>query len=603
MKTLKPSFPFLLALLMPMAMAADTTTTTAATTVSTTDTAMASETELNNKLIENSKAAQSIIDAKNGTQVEMKVNHLSGLKSSTQKNLNDLTDQDKQLSENYLHQGLANSVIEKNCSGDMAAVCQGQAGNHKFMGMSPAMIQALSKAYAMFGSMSDAMGVSKGGGASKTASADGAKDGAKDSGAAKDSSGKGSEKKEKANDYCKYIPTATEGIATAVQTAATQSMSGEETGGGDTAQKDSLLKAAKSHDSRAKMAQIQAMGWYGGGACYAVGVATGKFAMDKNVVLKIGASVLLGSFYQSEVAANKEYAEKTRAIANQLPNKGDCNPITDNLCYCSQPSTENDPTYCMKTLHKKALALNSYRIACTTDKLALDPTCSCEASNSCFEKFLENQSESTLQLGLGYGTSPFSSIRSLARGELVGGTVNSQSFDAMSAIAKKALKELSAKLPVDNQPLSPDQKALADAYLSRGIPSNLAASMARTSMSQSEMSAATAKISGSASGYKMASVSPTLNKNSVIVDFSGGNGLGVKGASAKKSNDDFSAFRGGQKTGAAINSKILEFAQKAEDQARANGQIRPQNDKPIFEIISLRYQISGRRLLEVDASN
>ena len=50
------------------------------------------------------------------------------------------------------------------------------------------------------------------------------------------------------------------------------------------------------------------------------------------------------------------------------------------------------------------------------------------------------------------------------------------------------------------------------------------------------------------------------------------------------------------------NSKILEFAQRAENQAQ-NGQIRKEKDTPLFDIISMRYQTSGRRLLQVDVEN
>jgi hypothetical protein len=121
--------------------------------------------------------------------------------------------------------------------------------------------------------------------------------------------------------------------------------------------------------------------------------------------------------------------------------------------------------------------------------------------------------------------------------------------------------------------------------------------MAQGQVSQAELNSATTRLGGG--GFKVASVAP-LNRNSVIVDFSGGNGFGFKG-NAKKANNDFTGLKPGAK--GAVSPKIMEFAQKAEEQARNNGQIRGQNDRPLFEIISLRYQISGRKLLEVDSSN
>lgn len=51
--------------------------------------------------------------------------------------------------------------------------------------------------------------------------------------------------------------------------------------------------------------------------------------------------------------------------------------------------------------------------------------------------------------------------------------------------------------------------------------------------------------------------------------------------------------------GPSNNGKIIEFSQKAETSA---SQIT-NTYRPFFEIISLRYQTSGRRLLQVDTSN
>ena len=52
----------------------------------------------------------------------------------------------------------------------------------------------------------------------------------------------------------------------------------------------------------------------------------------------------------------------------------------------------------------------------------------------------------------------------------------------------------------------------------------------------------------------------------------------------------------------SANSRILEFAQRAENQAQKS-QIRKEKDIPLFDIISMRYQTSGRRLLQVDFGN
>lgn len=550
------------------------------------------ETQLNSKLLENSRASREAINAKDPKASLQQIHTIGSGKIAPSNSVSsgNLTDQEVELKENYIHQGLAKEIITKECSGKNSNVCNGNATSHKFLGVDSNMVKAVAQAYALFGAMTggDFGSITKGKSALEKEAADNKANGEEVS----------DKPDKKANDYCKYIPTATEEIATAVQMAKTAELS--EVGNG---QRDALLKAAKSHDSRAKMAQIQAAGWFGGAACYAVNGMSGQFATDKNFYIKIGAATLLGGFYQSEVSANKEYAEKTKNIAASLPGKGDCNPITDNLCYCLQPTTQNDPTYCNKGLSKKTIAATSYRVACTNDQLKIDPTCECEKSNTCFDAYLETHAEGALELsGLAYSNSPFKSIRALARGELLGSTINTTSIDKTSAIAKKGLHEISSKLN-NNDILTKDQKAMADAMLSKGIPANIASLIAQEKPSQSSLDAAMAKISGASSGLNVASIAKPKGSN--IVDFSGGNGLGYKGSVAPSASNGaeeiLAKLRPGQKT--PVNSKILEFAEKADREARNNGQIRIQDDTPLFEIISLRYQTSGRRLLEVKEEN
>ncbi|MEA9355215.1 hypothetical protein SHI21_03340 [Bacteriovorax sp. PP10] len=579
------------------------------------------ETDTNAKLLENARASREAVNAKDPGASTQQI-HAVGTGQATPTTGANLTDQEVQLKDNYIHQGLANQIITQNCSGKDAAICNGEAASHKFLGVDTNMVKAVAQAYALFGAIAgDSMGkisskaevAKKTAADAKTASAEAnANSTANDNTsttensntASTDKKSETSAEEDKVTDYCKYIPTVTEGVATAVQMAKSKELSGDEIGNGDTAQRDSLLKAAKSHDSRAKMAQIQAAGWFGGAACYAVNAALPNgWAIDKNLVIKMGAATLLGAFYQSEVGANKEYADKTRKIANSLPGKGDCNPVTDNLCYCSQPTTENDPTYCAKGLSKKAIAATSYRIACTDDHLKIDATCACEKTNTCFDTYLQTQGEGNLDLGgLGYSNAPFTAVRALARGELLGSTINTTSTDATSAIAKKGLRDVSTKLD-NNGNLTKDQKAMADSMVAKGIPANVASLMAQGQVSPSAFNSAMGKISGATNGVTLASAAPGRGSN--IVDFSGGNGLGYKGAvKAAGSNgaeEILAKLKPGQK--APANSKILEFAQKAEGQARQNGQIRKENDTPLFEIISLRYQTSGRRLLEIDSSN
>ena len=560
--------------------------------------ATSAETATNQTLLSNGAASRKILEDSTQNTAPTSIKILGDKGSSTTSSKSDLTDQDKQLSENYVDQGGANRIIQEKCKGDMAQVCAGTQVDHKVMGMDSSMIKAAAQAYASFGAMGDILPLSK---PDKTADAkqdgsgqadsksDSKTDSKSDSKTDSKSDSKSDSKKDKATDYCKYIPTATEALAAFNQKTAITNLNN----GGETSQKEALLKAAKSHDERAAQAQIQTMGWYGGAACYAGGAAMGAFAVNTSLIVKMGAATLLGVFYQGEIAANKEYAKKTRDIANSLPGKGDCNPVTQNECYCAEVENENDPTYCKDQIAKKKAAASAFtRVACTDSKLQVDPTCSCEKTNNCFDKLLENQGSAEFQLGFGTTNSPFKSIASLAHGKLENGTLNSQAFSATSAIAKKALNDLSSKVPGNNNPLTLAQKQIADSIASKGIPANIARLMAQNSPPQNAVDKAMAKLNGLGSYNEAAYTSGSSN----VLDFSGGGGLGVGGRkNIKKEGEDFLG-KLNPKGGALANAKLLEFAQKAQSQA---AQIT-KSDRPLFEIISLRYQMTGRRLLQID---
>ncbi|MFA6236795.1 MAG: hypothetical protein WC635_05655 [Bacteriovorax sp.] len=590
-----------------------TSTTPAAPAV--TNSEIAAETALNKKLIDNAALSEKYIQESSANKPQSSIKILGktiGTTSTVDKN--NLTDQEKQLVDNYVDQAKANRILNEKCVGEMKQGCRGDEVDHKTMGMSPAMMRIATQAYATVGAMGDILPISKGTGEWFNKKAPEAKpetgtgtgtpaDTQAASGAAKPGTPAAATKetpkdasKEKANDYCRYIPAATETVAKFTQSANVKEIDSKVNNGGETSQKESLLKAAKSHDSRATQAQVQAVGWYGGAACYAYQATSGAFAVDTALIVKLGATTLLGTFYQMEVGANKEYAQKTRDIANSLPGKGECNPVTENECYCSEPEHANDPQYCQAQIAARASGTAFMKVACTDSNLKIDPNCNCVKSNSCFDKFMENQGAVDLQMGVGYSNSPFKPIASLAQGKLEGGTLNSAAFARTSAIAKKALNDLASKFPPTGN-LTAEQKASVDAMVARGIPNNVARLMAQNPPSKAAMDSASAKLSGIGSDYAYAGYVPA--GSSRVLDFTGGHGLGVGGKKADKKSgvDDFLGKIGGGKS--AANSKILEFAQRAQERA-------PQitrEDKPLFEIISIRYQISGRRLLQVDSNN
>jgi hypothetical protein len=539
------------------------------------------ETNTNNQLLQNSALSEQYQKQAGGT-VPRPSTDPSSVNPNTNSNGMNLTDQDKQLSENYINQAGANKIIADKCSGDMQGICAGQAGKDKFLGMDSAMIGMIGKAYAMFSGMSDGKL-----NMNPTPAVKGIK-GAPDT---------PSKDVPPENDNCKYIPTVTETLATFSQQQNVNNMNSTPQSA-DTAQRDTLLKAALVHEGRAKVAQIQSVGWYGGAACYAYMATAGGAATDTKMIAKISAGVLLGTFYQSEVSNNQKHADDIRAIADSLPKKGDCNPITQKVCYCAQKSNQGDPQYaqyCLPPgLSSNPIASTSYRVACTDNTMKLDPACNCTRTNTCFDQTL-----ATTAVGgaLGIGTltgAPLSDVRSLSRGELAGGNITGSSAGCFGAcaIAKNAMANLAGKIPLNTTPLSPDQTAFAKGLMAKGIPASFAQSMALQNVSKAALDSAMAKLQGASSGGSYAD--PIASRSNVL-DFTGGNGLGISGKTSKKTDDFMAKFTANNK--GAANSKVLEFAAQAQRQ----GQIL-KSDKPLFEIISNRYQESGRRLLEIDAA-
>ncbi len=573
---------------------AETTTSTSSTS------AIQSESSTNQILLNNAAESQKIKTTKVGT---LKMTNSRGEEAKVY----DLTDQEKQLSENFVHQGKANRIIDESCNKDAEtqAICAGRSGKHKFMGMDPAMVGMLSKAYAMIGMAGDVGELTKGNGnwfnrdsgAAKGAETKPTQSNDASSTDAKTTDGADKKDSKKANDYCKYIPTATEAIAGFQQMAAQSELNSIPTQS-DTEQRAALEKAAKSHTERSKQSQMQAVGWYGGAACYATRMATGGIAVDWSSGLKLAAATFLGTFYQNEVDAHKEYASKVKNIANQLPGKGDCNPVTDRLCYCSEPSTENDPTYCLKEMHKKAIAQNSTRTSCVTTEMKADPQCKCEVSDTCFDKYILTESGVELGLSSGFSNTPFKGVRDLVRGELKGGNISNEAYAASMALAKKTLKDLASKLPDDgSSPPTGEKKTLYDELIKRGIPPLIASKMISANIAGADKYATKFQGGALASATPSSIKNTNQNKNNVL-DFTGGNGLklgSTDGQKEEKDEFDLSKFGAQQKKNdKSPQGKVLTFLEKASQKASISTK-----DQKIFDIISNRYQTSGRKRLEI----
>jgi len=181
--------------------------------------------------------------------------------------------------------------------------------------------------------------------------------------------------------------------------------------------------------------------------------------------------------------------------------------------------------------------------------------------------------------------------------------LNGQATANAQAIAKKALLQLADKIPANTSPLGGKQKSHFDILTSKGIPANVARLMVDNAPSDAQTAGAMSKFAGMGAGAVVASYggSGSTGGDRHIVDFSGGGGLGVSGRSGKSEGNEDLFGKLLPNKGTNNNAKLLEFAEKAQMQAQSS-QIS-KKDKPLFEIISLRYQISGRRRLQVEGTN
>ncbi|OUR93465.1 hypothetical protein A9Q84_18500 [Halobacteriovorax marinus] len=500
-----------------------------------------------------------------------------------------LTDQDKDLSNNFVHDQRVQRIYEEECTKDSKTedACLGSKADPKVAGMKSSMISALAKAYTMiigFGAGGELSTKSSFGDEAKAAdtSATEGTDKAKDGG------------EDETKDYCKYIPVATEAIAM-FNTTTEQKTIGMLPKSEATAQKESLLKAAENHETRAKTAKIQTTGWGASTVCYvaSISMSAASWSSAGNIA-KVAASALLTGFYMKQIGAHEDYAEKTRDIANKLPGKGDCNPITDKLCFCTEPTSKKRPDYdkyCRAHLHTRKIAYASERMTCIDENMKEDPACQCAVRETCIDKKVMTTIKGFG--GLGSLSSPsFGDFKSLSNGELKSKSLSNAQTSLNNALAK--LREVDKKLPANNSILSKKQRQEFNVLKSAGFPDNIAKKFAQMPLTP----AAKKNIANFKNGFSNKSYSrrrSSRKKRSNVLTFSGGSGSKIrKKSSGSKSNNFLKRFGLKKKRRKKASGKVLKFANRAQQRA----QISRSSEKVIFDIISRRYQVSGWRRLE-----
>ena len=505
-----------------------------------------------------------------------------GGSSAGKPNLDNLTDADRQTVDNYVHHEYVQNAMDEECQKDKTTnkACQGQdVGN--------GMVQALAQAYGMIvgiGGLGGGLKMCGGDSASKGADsaakgADGAKkgtDGAKDA---------ASGEKKTRHDYCKYVAIVTEAVSMFQQQQAQQNLMDGDQAKADTSQKAALYKAARSHQERAKTAKLQFAGWGITAGCYVAMLATGA-ALDWSLGIKLAGSSLLTYFFKEEIDKHQDAYEKTRAIADKLPGRGDCNPVSENDCYCSMPTTQNDVRYCQKHLHDRTIAGDSIRTTCTTNTLQQDPKCTCVRTNTCFDQEFLNMAE-IQGLPPSFTANVAKPFSQMTRGELTSGALSAAN-NANAAAARNMLRKVNKKLADKTFNPTKAQKDAIKAMAGSGIPTNVAAALSTSPVDSAALAKAKSALGGA--GGPINIVRSKGRGNSNVWGF-GGKQQRKKRRKRKTTNKFAKLGKKRSPTG-----KVIDFAEKAS----AKAQINQDRDRPIFEIISRRYQLSAPDRLGVE---
>ncbi|GAB4020156.1 MAG: hypothetical protein Fur0010_22590 [Bdellovibrio sp.] len=500
----------------------------------------------------------------------------------------DITDQERYESKTFIHEGLSNRIMMEECEKlKDSNACQGR-GKTEFMGVDSTMFKMLSQVYAMIIGMGDSKFKAKETkpGATPTPSPTVAPTQTPVAG----QNGNANGKEESKEDYCRYVAVATEMGGQLMQQMQQSRISSTATPG-ENVQKTQLYKAAASHRAKATTSTIAAIGWGGTFGCYAYMGTMGGIVTDGFYFLKLAGAGLMTSFYLSEIKKNNEYADEVSAIADKLPGAGDCNRVTQNDCYCAQPETMYDPQYCMQNLHNKNIGKESIRMTCVDDQLKADPQCRCLASDSCFDKQFMSMVGGTNFGNAFLGSPDGDAFKALARGELKGGKTVMASPSQAAARHNNRMKDVANQLGIPDASVPSNMKGGLASLQAMGLPTSLAKTIAGSSI---KIPGADKYVGKFQSAYATPKFTSYSRSGARSLNYGGGNNFRKSNNNGGFENPFDKLNKGKSRTASSVNT--LEFAQQATEKA----QITQDKGRPLFEIISRRYQISGLRRLNIE---
>ncbi|MCB9061983.1 MAG: hypothetical protein H6622_10710 [Halobacteriovoraceae bacterium] len=491
-----------------------------------------------------------------------------------------LTDQEKQLSEEYHNSSRYNRIVKEQCDTLKTDACHEDANN--------ALIESVAKAYSAFNlaSAPDITNSKFSFGKESEKSTQIATDAKTDPNSTDDT--------KSMKDYCVYIPVGFEAFAFAQDMAQEKTQLYEYENAKTNKQRESLVQIKKEHENRAKTAEFQTIGWGATTACYPIMIAYNSgltnWKPDAMTMLRFAGAGLLTWFYNEQASDHKNYAKDVGDVLEHMDSLGNCNPVTQKKCYCNDPSTMNDPKYCSDEIKARIAAkYDSTFNKCTNSQLDQDPDCECLKNNSCIDEVVMKRitvDPSNIHLQ----NFPQDVVKDGLTGKIKDADLNKNAANT-KAMADKALEELKKN---DIDPIGRDLNAQElkqfDLLKKLGVPDGIASNIAGRPLDD--------KAKEFIANTKGLSNMPDLPKfnpqeDSRTLSYTSGSGLNKK---KKKSSDqlDFLKQFQGKNKNQGSGTRVSDYANQAHD----NAAISNKRTKSIFKIISYRYQMSGLKALE-----
>jgi hypothetical protein len=400
--------------------------------------------------------------------------------------------------------------------------------------------------------------------------------------------------------------TQTAGTAGSLQTARGQ-------------QVETFYRMKKAHETRVTGSYIQAAGWgattlcyiatygqmmatsgeslIGSRGLYSAGTAS-KVGMLTARVTFVAAAAAITAFYVLQAEAGKNAAARLQEIIDSLSGLGNCNPVSQTTCYCSQPENADDSTYCNSSLYKTDP--NNFKpVSCVTLDLKADPDCLCTRSDSCTSQVYKSFPDEISIPGSSVSNTGLVAVKSLAQGK-----ASTSQLQNIASNQLGAIKRLLSQIPTPGSVLSlnkDQEKAAIILNQDLGLPQNWARYMAgrpRSADQQQIFEQINSGHSIAENALKDVKIrlpdSSRLDNKNRILNFQAGR-VALKGRSAD-SQSQFKMPEAGK--GAAANrNTVLPFG--SFDRATSKAQISGQTSKNIFELISHRYRTSTWEIFHV----